>query len=179
MILSPFLFDPKLPVVAGDVFDPTAKTDGIKATNPVITGPGEYTVALDLTDAGLPKGCVFSAVGVTNGEILYPDCIIDIKSVKINGEEIKALSELSGTAKVSADIFNAYDKNMSAAVYLLYYNTDNRLLDKQVKSVEIPMRSTVSFTPEFEIKKPEGTAYVSVIMWQADGMPITEQIEIK
>ena len=83
----------------GDVFDPTAKTDGIKATNPVITGPGEYTVALDLTDAGLPKGCVFSAVGVTNGEILYPDCIIDIKSVKINGEEIK----LEGTPYTSSD----------------------------------------------------------------------------
>ena len=125
-----------------------------------------------------------------NGDAIGDDFILSFKtaegefrgrmnSVTVNGSEIKALSELSGTAKVSADIFNAYDKNMSAAVYLLYYDTDNRLLDKQVKSVDIPMRSTVSFTPEFEIKKPEGTAYVSVIMWQADGMPITEQIEIK
>ncbi|MBQ5310785.1 MAG: glycoside hydrolase family 5 protein [Oscillospiraceae bacterium] len=77
----------------GDVYDPTSKSDGIKAVNPVITGAGEYTASLDFTDAGKPKGLVFSALGVFNGERLYPGCIIDIKSVKINGEETELAAD--------------------------------------------------------------------------------------
>ena len=83
----------------GDVFDPTARTEGIKPTNPIITGEGEYTVALDFTDVGRVSGCQFSAIGITNGEQLYPGCIINIKSIKINGEEV----ELAGTPYTASD----------------------------------------------------------------------------
>ncbi|MBR4224924.1 MAG: glycoside hydrolase family 5 protein [Oscillospiraceae bacterium] len=71
----------------GDKYDPTAKADGTKATNALITGPGEYTIGLDFTEAGKPKGIAFSAIGISNGEQFYPNSVIDIKSVKINGEE--------------------------------------------------------------------------------------------
>lgn len=83
----------------GDTFDPNNCTDGIKATNPVITGEGEYTVALDFTDAGKPKGTQFCAIGVANGETLYPGYIIDIKSVKINDKEV----ELEGVPYTCSD----------------------------------------------------------------------------
>ena len=72
----------------GDIYDPTNKTVNVKATNALITGDGEYTVSLDLSDAGGGKGVTFSALGIYNGEILYPDHVITIKSFKVNGEEI-------------------------------------------------------------------------------------------
>ena len=55
----------------------------------LVTGEGDYTVALDFTGTakGYSDGTAFSAVAVMNGEVLFPGYIIDIRSVKINGEE--------------------------------------------------------------------------------------------
>ena len=73
----------------GDIYDPTNKTMNVKAANALITGDGEYTVSLDLSGAGGGKGVTFSALGIYNGEVLFPDHVITIKSFKINGEEKK------------------------------------------------------------------------------------------
>ena len=73
----------------GDIYDPTNKTVNVKASNALITGDGEYTVSLDLTGAGGGKGVTFSALGIYNGEILFPDHVITLKSFKVNGEEIE------------------------------------------------------------------------------------------
>ena len=73
----------------GDVYDPTACTEGIKAENPVVTGAGEYTVSLDFTQAGKPKGTQFCALGLANGEKLFPGCVMDIKSVKVNDKDVE------------------------------------------------------------------------------------------
>lgn len=79
----------------GDVYDPTAITDGVIATDTEVTGAGTYTVGLDFTgtDKGAAKGIAFSALGLTNGETQYPGCIIDIKSVLINGEEYELVAK--------------------------------------------------------------------------------------
>ena len=71
----------------GDRYDPVSASAGITAENVVITGAGEYTVSLDFKEAGITKGIAFSALGIANGEQLFPGCVIDIKSIKINGEE--------------------------------------------------------------------------------------------
>ncbi len=83
----------------GDIYDPTNKTVNVKASNALITGDGEYTVSLDLTGAGGGKGVNFSALGIYNGELLFPDHVITIKSFKVNGEE----KELDGKGYTSAD----------------------------------------------------------------------------
>lgn len=72
----------------GDVYDPSAKTAGVVATDVEVTGEGTYTVSLDFTgtDAGYADSVIFSAVGITNGETLYPGYIMVIKEVNINGE---------------------------------------------------------------------------------------------
>ena len=72
----------------GDIYDPTNKTVNVKATNALISGDGEYTVSLDLSGAGGGKGVTFSALGIYNGETLFPDHVITIKSFRVNGEEI-------------------------------------------------------------------------------------------
>ena len=70
-----------------DRYDPTQITEGIVATDAEITGEGTYTVALDFTQtaAGYVNGVVFSAVGIANGESLYPGYCIEIMEVKVNG----------------------------------------------------------------------------------------------
>ena len=85
----------------GDVYDPTTSTEGIVSSDLTITESGTYTVSLDFTGtgAGSAQGITFCALGLANGEALFPECILDIKEVEINGE---ALS-LNGTPYTTSD----------------------------------------------------------------------------
>ena len=70
----------------GDSYDPTNKTLGIKATNVLVTGEGSYSVSLDFTDCGAAYGTAFSALGISNGETLFPGYTVTIDEILINGE---------------------------------------------------------------------------------------------
>ncbi len=72
----------------GDVYDPTAISDGIVASDIQIEEAGTYTVSLDFTGtaAGFANSCSFSALGISNGELLFPGYTITIKEILINGE---------------------------------------------------------------------------------------------
>ena len=72
----------------GDTYSPDSGTAGIVATDVEITGEGTYTVALDFTgtSAGYANATTFSAIGISNGEQLYPGYCIEIKEILINGE---------------------------------------------------------------------------------------------
>ncbi len=83
----------------GDVYDPTNKSVGIKAKNALIEGAGQYTISLDFSAMGGAKGVNFSAIGIYNGEKLFPDYTITINSFKIDGEEY----ELTGKPYTSSD----------------------------------------------------------------------------
>lgn len=84
-----------------DKYDPTQISAGIVATDVYVTGEGTYTVALDFTgtSGGYANGVVFSAIGIDNGELLYPGYYIEITSLKINGEEY----ELTGQYYTTSD----------------------------------------------------------------------------
>lgn len=75
----------------GDTYTPTAKTAGLVATDKIIEGAGTYTLGLDFTkvNGGVSKEIQFLAIGIANGEALFPGYVIDIKEIKINGEVIK------------------------------------------------------------------------------------------
>ncbi|MGN1120143.1 MAG: hypothetical protein ACI4Q4_07275 [Oscillospiraceae bacterium] len=73
----------------GDTYDPTNKTKGVIAKNAEITGEGTYTVELDFTSAGNPKGVAFSALGISHGEEFFPGYTITIDSILLNGEPIE------------------------------------------------------------------------------------------
>ncbi len=72
----------------------------VEATNATVTGYGEYTVSLDFskTEAGSAPDMVFMDVEVAGGEEYFPNCYMDIKSVKINGEAVDL-----GTTYTSSD----------------------------------------------------------------------------
>lgn len=75
----------------GDTYTPDSITPGIVPTDAEITGAGSYTVALDFTgtEVGYANRVAFSAVGIANGEILYPGYCIMITDLKVNGESVK------------------------------------------------------------------------------------------
>jgi endoglucanase len=85
----------------GDKYNPGSKSDGVVAKDPPITGPGTYTVSLDFsgTAAGSASGVGFSAIGVANGEKLFPGYVIDIKEVLVNGKPFA----LSGNPYTTSD----------------------------------------------------------------------------
>ncbi len=70
----------------GDVFNPADNTDGIKATNAIVNGAGDYSVSLDF--AGGNDGLTFAALALADGEILYPGCYIVIKEILLDGKPV-------------------------------------------------------------------------------------------
>ena len=95
---------------AGDDYNPDSMTAGLKDTVVVIEGEGTYTVALDFsgTATGYSPNVQFSAIGITNGEVLYPDWCIDVQEVKINGEVVT----LAGVPYTTCDGNNTTRANM-------------------------------------------------------------------
>ncbi len=72
----------------GDVYDASLSSDGVVATTADITGQGTYTVGLDFTGTGqgFANSTSFSALGLSNGELIYPGYIIELSQVLINGQ---------------------------------------------------------------------------------------------
>lgn len=62
----------------------------VKATNVNVTKPGDYTVALDFTatEAGVAEGLSFTALGLKNGEKVFPGMFLKINDIRLNGESI-------------------------------------------------------------------------------------------
>lgn len=85
----------------GDTYNPDSVSSGMKVTDAQITGEGTYTVGIDFTGTqqGYSSSVAFAAIGVANGEILYPNYVIDIKEVLINGEKYN----LKGRAYTTSD----------------------------------------------------------------------------
>ena len=75
----------------GDTYTPDSITPGVTPTDVQITGEGKYTIALDFTgtEKGYAENTAFSAVGISNGEQLFPGYCIHITEIRINGEPVK------------------------------------------------------------------------------------------
>lgn len=84
----------------GDVYDSGAVSPGVVVTNAEITGAGTYTVGLDFTGTtkGFAKSTAFMALGITNGETLYPGYVVHIKEILINGEPYDMLGKAYTTS---------------------------------------------------------------------------------
>lgn len=85
----------------GDTYNADAISEGLVATNAIITGEGKYTVGLDFTGTaqGYSASVAFAAIGISNGEALYPNYLVNIKEVRINGE----IYRLKGRAYTTSD----------------------------------------------------------------------------
>ncbi len=90
-----------------------------------ITGNGDYTVSVNGASAGMlfdvtgdangeytPSGCSFMAVIVKDGTTLYPNMSIEIKSVRVNGEELpltaKSYTSSDDGIEMRSNIYNEW-----------------------------------------------------------------------
>lgn len=90
------------------------------ATNATINGNGQYTVALDATTNGYNQttgyadmqGLTFAAVIVKNGTTLYPNMVITIDSIKLDGTEVemtkKPYTSSDDGKEMRSNIYNGY-----------------------------------------------------------------------
>lgn len=135
---------------------PTGGTDGIVATEALITGEGTYTVGLDFsgTYAGSANSTVFAAIGILNGENLFPGYKITITQVLINGEEYKFSGENYTTSDnqicTRTNLYNGWVTSIPSAARTagnLKNAPATGILDPEklgsIKSIEI----TFTFTP--------------------------------
>lgn len=79
----------------GDVYAPESATDGLVANDVQITGEGTYKVSLDFTgcNGGVANGTAFMALGIFNGEKLFPNYEIIIDNICVNGEPIEIIAD--------------------------------------------------------------------------------------
>ena len=68
-----------------------ADAEGVVATKAIVDKEGEYSVALNFESSanGFANGCAFAALGIANGENLFPGWCYTINSVEINGEAVE------------------------------------------------------------------------------------------
>lgn len=90
------------------------------ATNATINGNGQYTVALDASTNGYNQttgyadmqGLTFAAVIVKNGTTLYPNMVIAIDSIKLDGTEVemtkKPYTSSDDGKEMRSNIYNGY-----------------------------------------------------------------------
>ena len=60
---------------------------GVKATSVDVGGEGDYSVALDFDAPS--EGLAFAALGIKNGEKVLPGYTVELKAIRLNGEEIE------------------------------------------------------------------------------------------
>jgi endoglucanase len=104
----------------GDQYRPENITAGITAADAEVTeGEGIYTVSLDFTgtEAGYSDGIAFAALGIVNGEILFPGYVIDVIEILINGEP----------ANLSGRLYTTNDNLVTTRINLYneWVNPDN------------------------------------------------------
>lgn len=86
---------------------------GVVATNATVTGAGDYTVGLDFTgtEAGAASGVAFTALGIKNGENLFPGMMIKINDIRINGESVaftKGYTSSDDGVETRMNVFNEW-----------------------------------------------------------------------
>ena len=122
----------------GNEYPVTAKTVEV-------TGAGEYTVGLEFNAEA--QGLAFAALGIKNGETALPNYTLEIKAIRVNGEEIafeKGYTSSDDGLETRMNIYNEWVSELPADARSFDGKTDDAkpvIVDKElfaaVKSIEI------------------------------------------
>ena len=117
----------------------------VKATTAEINGAGEYTVGLEFNEEA--QGLAFTALGIKDGEALLPGYTIEIKAIRLNGEEIafeKGYTSSDDGVETRMNIYNEWVGDVPSDARSFDGKTDDAkpvIVDKElfasVKSFEI------------------------------------------
>ena len=122
----------------GNEYPVTAKTVEV-------TGAGEYTVGLEFNAEA--QGLAFAALGIKNGETALPNYTLEIKAIRVNGEEIafeKGYTSSDDGLETRMNIYNEWVSDLPADARSFDGKTDDAkpvIVDKElfaaVKSIEV------------------------------------------
>ena len=134
---------------------PEGQTAGIVPTDVTVTGPGTYTVALDLTEAGGGNGFIFSAVGILNAENLFPGYFINIKEIRIDGKAVELTAKPYTTSDdgncTRVNLYNEWVKSLPEEARV----SDGDLSDCGSNIIDITKYTTFNtIEVEFEFVAP-------------------------
>lgn len=139
----------------GDEYNPSEKTEGIVNTDVEITEAGTYTVSLDFTQTagGSANGMTFCAIGISNGEQLYPGYLIEIVDFQIDGKEYPLLAEGYTTTDdgkcTRLNVYNGWVKSIPAEARIAggdFTNASPCLVDPE----ELGNIQSISITFEYK-----------------------------
>ena len=89
--------------------------EGVTAANAVIEGPGAYTVGLTFAEPA--ADLAFAALGIANGETAFPNYTIELKAIRVNGEEVaftKGYTSSDDQITTRMNIFNEWVTDLPA-----------------------------------------------------------------
>ncbi|MBR3108005.1 MAG: hypothetical protein IKH30_12650 [Clostridia bacterium] len=117
----------------------------VKATTAEITGAGQYTVGLEFNEEA--AGLAFTALGIKNGENALSGYTVEIKAMRVNGEEIafeKGYTSSDDGVETRMNIYNEWVSELPKDARSFDGKTDDAkpiIVDKElfasVKSFEI------------------------------------------
>ena len=117
----------------------------VKAATAEITGAGAYTVGLEFNEEA--QGLAFTALGIVGGENALPGYTIEIKAMRVNGEEIafeKGYTSSDDGIETRMNIYNEWVSELPKDARSFDGKTDDAkpvIVDKElfasVKSFEI------------------------------------------
>ena len=85
----------------------------VKASNVEITEAGTYTVGLEFETPA--EGLAFAAVGIDKGELLLPGYTIELKAIRVNGEEVAFTKGYTSSDDGVTTRMNIYNEWVSEA----------------------------------------------------------------
>ena len=150
----------------------TLQFDGLK-------GMKKYTltVSADVANAVGDTMGEEAVVTFTTGEGSFSGTVT---GVRVNGKNVTALSALDGDVKVNVQLSNASGINKNAAVYIIYYGADNKLVGAiACKPIAVPDGKTATEELDFSLTKPDGAARADILLWSADDTPLQKAIQLR
>ena len=85
--------------------------EGVTPSNVEITGPGTYTVGLEFAEEA--QGLAFAAIGINDGEMNLPGYTIELKAIRVNGEEIEIKKGYTSSDDGKVTRLNIYNEWVS------------------------------------------------------------------
>lgn len=132
----------------GDDYGSNGRVEGVSSVDVAITQAGIYTVSIDFsqTSAGHASGIEFMALGIFHGETNFPDYIVRINEIKVNGEVI----DLRGISYTTADKGGEIEDTTRVNLYNAWVTTvpaDVRLEQERLRPHATPV---IVYPDDFE-----------------------------
>ena len=150
----------------------TLKFDGLKAMKKYM-----LTVSADVANAAGKTMGEEAVVTFTTGAGNFSGTITGVTA---NGQNVTALSALDGDVKVNVELSNASGTDKIAAVYIIYYGADNKLVGAiACKPIATPNGTTETEEVDFRLTKPDGAEHADILLWSADDTPLQKALQLR